>query len=153
MLKSLLVLAGTTVAIPYVITSVSSVLYGWNERRNKVRRTLNPFKVIAFSYTLLQMMQIKLRYIPLYIQWKRFYSLAKPSQVLKVYFMFRERLTSSVTSFSTWSNKIDNKVCQKYTMEVYKYQDVPPILMHIIILHIYQGPQTTVKHVYEPSKT
>lgn len=135
MLKSLLVLAGTTVAIPYVITSVSSVLYGWNERRNKVRRTLNPFKVIAFSYTLLQMMQIKLRYIPLYIQWKRFYSLAKPSQVLKVYFMFRERLTSSVT------------------MEVYKYQDVPPILMHIIILHIYQGPQTTVKHVYEPSKT
>lgn len=83
MLKSLLVLAGTTVAVPYVIASVSSVLYGWGERKNKVRRTLSPFKVIAFSYTLLQMMQIKLKYIPLYIQWKRFYSLAKPSQVLK----------------------------------------------------------------------
>lgn len=86
-LKSLLVLAGTTVAVPYVITSVSSVLYGWGERKNKVRRTLSPFKVIAFSYTLLQMMQIKLKYISLYIQWKRFYSLAKPSQVLKVYFL------------------------------------------------------------------
>ena len=83
-LKSLLVLAGTTVAVPYVITSVSSVLYGWSERKNKVRRTLNPFKVIAFSYTLLQMMHTKLRYIPLYIQWKQFYSKAKPSEVLKV---------------------------------------------------------------------
>nr|XP_022318838.1 probable isoprenylcysteine alpha-carbonyl methylesterase ICME isoform X1 [Crassostrea virginica] len=82
-MKSLLVLAGTTVAVPYVITSVSSVLYGWSERKNKVRRTLNPFKVIAFSYTLLQMMHTKLRYIPLYIQWKQFYSKAKPSEVLK----------------------------------------------------------------------
>jgi hypothetical protein len=83
-LKSMLVLAGTTVAVPYVIASVGSALYGWSERKNKVKRILNPFKVMAFSYTLLQMMHIKIRYIPLYIQWKMFYSSTNPTLVLKV---------------------------------------------------------------------
>ncbi|XP_061175072.1 uncharacterized protein LOC133184178 isoform X2 [Saccostrea echinata] len=83
-LKSFLILAGTSIAVPYIFTSVSSVLYGWSEsKKSRVRRTLNPFKVMAFSYTLLQMMHTKIRYIPLCIQWKMFYSSAKPSQVLK----------------------------------------------------------------------
>jgi len=79
--KGTLLLASTAVVVPYTISLLANVLYGWPRTK---RRAFSPRKVYNFNFTFLQNMYMLLRYAPLFFQWKSFYKRADPFRVRKV---------------------------------------------------------------------
>ncbi|XP_060067016.1 uncharacterized protein LOC132547270 [Ylistrum balloti] len=83
LMKCVVVLASSAVALPYTVSVLCNVLYGWPQSRHKFRRAFQPKKVYALNYAMLQCLIMQLRYIPRYIQWNMFYRSADQSKLRK----------------------------------------------------------------------
>ena len=81
--KTAVVLAASTVAIPYTVAFLVHMLYGWPKGKDKYKRALQPFRVYKINYAVLQQLS-NIRYIPLMFKWKCFYNTAEKEKLLKV---------------------------------------------------------------------
>ena len=83
-LQKVLLVTSAAVIIPYTTSFLCNMLCGWPQTKNKYRRALNPRKVYALNYTLLQKLFIAIKYAPSYMKWKRFYKQLDPFVIRKV---------------------------------------------------------------------
>ncbi len=81
--KTAIVIATSTVAVPYTVALVSNVLCGWPLGPDKYKRAFHPKKVYALNYAILQQLT-NLRFVRLWVKWKRFYAEASPYRLIKV---------------------------------------------------------------------
>ncbi|ESO85802.1 hypothetical protein LOTGIDRAFT_130315 [Lottia gigantea] len=80
--KVAVLLASTTVAVPYTVAVLCNLMYGWPQTKNKYRRALNPKKVFKLNYAVLQKFLL-LRYAPLYFRWKQYYRKTHGPELIK----------------------------------------------------------------------
>ena len=81
--KTVAVVAASTVAIPYTVAFVAHLLHGWPKGRDKYKKAFQPYRVYKINYAVLQQLT-NIRYIPLLLKWKFFYNTAQKEQLLKV---------------------------------------------------------------------
>lgn len=91
--KCVMVLASSAVVVPYTISTLCNILYGWPQTGHKFRRAFHPKKVYAMNYAILQKLVTNLRYFPRYIQWKMFYRSADVSKLRKNFVYGRNNRT------------------------------------------------------------
>ncbi|XP_074649227.1 uncharacterized protein LOC141904534 [Tubulanus polymorphus] len=80
--KGLVLAVTTAVALPYTISVLCNILYGWPQTKNRYRRALHPKKVLQVNYAVLKKFGL-LKYLRLMLKWKCFYAFSKPDRVIK----------------------------------------------------------------------
>ncbi|XP_013391668.1 probable isoprenylcysteine alpha-carbonyl methylesterase ICMEL2 [Lingula anatina] len=81
-LKGALLAVSLFGAVPYAVAILCNLMYGWPQGKNKYRRALDPRKVYAMNYAVLQSLS-DVRHAKLYLQWNWFYWTATPDQLVK----------------------------------------------------------------------
>ena len=81
--KAVAVTAITVATVPYAVSVLLNIIYGWPLGRNKYWRALNPRKVLLLNWAALRTLS-SIRYLPLYVRWKYFYTTASNKRITKV---------------------------------------------------------------------
>lgn len=83
--RAVLVIASSVVVVPYMTALLSRLLLSHQPLRRAVNSVLHPHRVYAYNLVLLQTLQLWVRYAPLYLRWRRYYLMADPAMLLKVF--------------------------------------------------------------------
>lgn len=81
--KAALIVAVTCASIPYAISIVLNVVYGWPVGKDKYKRAFHPRKVYLLNVAAFRQLA-NVRYLPLYIRWKYFYASAGEEKITRV---------------------------------------------------------------------
>ncbi|KAK6187961.1 hypothetical protein SNE40_005877 [Patella caerulea] len=82
LVKGVVLLASTAIAVPYTVAVLCNLLYGWPQTKHKYKRALSLKKVYKLNYTVFRRVLL-LRFAPLYFRWKHFYRRASSSELIK----------------------------------------------------------------------